>query len=93
MAFLDKLDNLQTHLRRSSFAALRAVRLSEHVGGVRIFLKRRDLNHTGSHKINNVLGQALLARQMGKTRVIARPAPASMAWRQPRRARYWVWNA
>merc|ERR1711877_62530 len=39
--------------------------------GARIFLKREDLNHTGSHKINNVLGQALLARQMGKTRVIA----------------------
>src|SRR6202007_1006948 len=48
-----------------------AVRLSAHAGGARIFLKREDLNHTGSHKINNVLGQALLARQMGKTRVIA----------------------
>src|SRR4029450_411125 len=48
-----------------------AERLSEHAGGARLFLKREDLNHTGSHKINNVLGQALLARQMGKTRVIA----------------------
>src|SRR6187399_3328557 len=46
-------------------------RFAEHAGGARIFLKREDLNHTGSHKINNVLGQALLARQMGKTRVIA----------------------
>ena len=46
-------------------------RLGEHAGGARIFLKREDLNHTGSHKINNVLGQALLANQMGKTRVIA----------------------
>jgi tryptophan synthase beta chain len=45
--------------------------LSEHAGGARLFLKREDLNHTGSHKINNVLGQALLAKQMGKTRVIA----------------------
>lgn len=43
----------------------------EHAGGVRIFLKQEDLNHTGSHKINNVLGQALLAKRMGKTRVIA----------------------
>ena len=43
----------------------------DHAGGARIFLKREDLNHTGSHKINNVLGQALLARQMGKKRVIA----------------------
>ena len=48
-----------------------AERLSDHAGGARIFLKREDLNHTGSHKINNVLGQALLARQMGKSRVIA----------------------
>ncbi|HIT75650.1 MAG TPA: tryptophan synthase subunit beta [Candidatus Avipropionibacterium avicola] len=48
-----------------------ASRLSEHAGGARILLKREDLNHTGSHKINNVLGQALLAKRMGKTRVIA----------------------
>jgi tryptophan synthase beta chain len=48
-----------------------APRLSEHVGGVRIVLKREDLNHTGSHKINNVLGQALLTKRMGKPRVIA----------------------
>lgn len=70
-AFLDKLDNLQTHYAGRPSPLYEAVRLSEHVGGVRIFLKREDLNHTGSHKINNVLGQALLARQMGKTRVIA----------------------
>lgn len=44
---------------------------SEHCGGARILLKREDLNHTGSHKINNVLGQALLTKRMGKTRVIA----------------------
>ncbi|HET7783071.1 MAG TPA: pyridoxal-phosphate dependent enzyme, partial [Arthrobacter sp.] len=48
-----------------------AKRFSQHAGGVRVFLKREDLNHTGSHKINNVLGQALLAKRMGKTRVIA----------------------
>lgn len=48
-----------------------ATRYSEHCGGARIFLKREDLNHTGSHKINNVLGQALLAKRLGKTRVIA----------------------
>lgn len=48
-----------------------AKRLSEHAGGARILLKREDLNHTGSHKINNVLGQALLTKRMGKTRVIA----------------------
>jgi tryptophan synthase beta chain len=48
-----------------------ASRLTRALGGARIYLKREDLNHTGSHKINNVLGQALLARRMGKTRLIA----------------------
>ena len=48
-----------------------AKRFSEFAGGAGIYLKREDLNHTGSHKINNVLGQALLAKRMGKTRVIA----------------------
>ncbi|MEO6713115.1 MAG: tryptophan synthase subunit beta, partial [Mycobacteriales bacterium] len=48
-----------------------ARRFSEHAGGARVLLKREDLNHTGSHKINNVLGQALLTKRMGKTRVIA----------------------
>jgi len=69
--FLDELDNLQTHYAGRPSPLYEANRLSAHVGGARIFLKREDLNHTGSHKINNVLGQALLARQMGKTRVIA----------------------
>ncbi len=48
-----------------------ARRLTEKIGGARIYLKREDLNHTGSHKINNTLGQALLARRMGKRKVIA----------------------
>ena len=46
-------------------------RFAAHAGGARVFLKREDLNHTGSHKINNVIGQALLTRRLGKTRVIA----------------------
>lgn len=48
-----------------------ARRLSEHLGGARILLKREDLNHTGAHKVNNTVGQALLARRMGKKRLIA----------------------
>ncbi len=48
-----------------------AARLTEHCGGAQIYLKREDLNHTGAHKVNNVIGQALLARRMGKPRVIA----------------------
>ena len=48
-----------------------AKRLSEYCGGARIYLKREDLNHTGAHKINNCIGQALLAKRMGKKRLIA----------------------
>jgi len=48
-----------------------ARRLSEHAGGARIYLKREDLTHTGAHKINNTMGQILLARRMGKRRIIA----------------------
>jgi len=70
-AFLDELDRLQRHYTGRPSPLYEATRLGEHAGGARIFLKREDLNHTGSHKINNVLGQALLANQMGKTRVIA----------------------
>ncbi|MEZ0363251.1 tryptophan synthase subunit beta [Mycobacterium sp. pUA109] len=69
--FLDTLDKLQRHYSGRPSPLYEAVRLSEHAGGARLFLKREDLNHTGSHKINNVLGQALLAKHMGKTRVIA----------------------
>jgi tryptophan synthase beta chain len=48
-----------------------AARLTEHCGGARIYLKREDLNHTGAHKVNNTLGQALVARRMGKTKLMA----------------------
>jgi tryptophan synthase beta chain len=48
-----------------------AERLTEHLGGAKIYLKRDELNHTGAHKINNCIGQILLARRMGKTRIIA----------------------
>ena len=48
-----------------------AKNMTENLGGAKIYLKREDLNHTGAHKINNVLGQALLAKKMGKTRLIA----------------------
>jgi len=70
-SFLDELDRLQSHYAGRPSPLYEASRLGEYAGGARIFLKREDLNHTGSHKINNVLGQALLAKQMGKTRVIA----------------------
>ncbi len=69
--FLNELDRLHRDYSGRPSPLYEAKRLSEHAGGARIFLKREDLNHTGSHKINNVLGQALLAQRMGKTRVIA----------------------
>src|SRR6201998_615831 len=69
--FLDPLDELQANYAGRPSPLYEAARLSEHAGSARIFLKREDLNHTGSHKINNVLGQALLAKRMGKNRVIA----------------------
>src|SRR5688572_33243211 len=48
-----------------------AERLTEHLGGAKIYFKREELNHTGAHKVNNVLGQIMVARRMGKKRVIA----------------------
>lgn len=63
-------EDLRHYVGRPS-AMYHAQRLSEKVGGAQIYLKREDLNHTGAHKINNTIGQALLARQMGKTRIIA----------------------
>ncbi|OMC26840.1 tryptophan synthase subunit beta [Mycobacterium colombiense] len=68
--FLDTLDYLQANYAGRPSPLYEAPRLSEQAGA-RIFLKREDLNHTGSHKINNVLGQSLLAQRMGKKRVIA----------------------
>jgi len=69
--FLAELDRLQRDYTGRPSPVYEATRLGEHAGGARIFLKREDLNHTGSHKINNVLGQVLLAKRMGKKRVIA----------------------
>ena len=69
--FLAELDHdLQHYVGRPS-PIYHAERLSRHFGGAQIFLKREDLNHTGAHKVNNTIGQALLAKRMGKTRIIA----------------------
>src|SRR4051794_21289881 len=69
--FQAQLDHyLRTYVGRPSPLYF-AERLTKEAGGARIFLKREDLNHTGAHKINNCIGQALLARRMGKPRIIA----------------------
>ena len=70
-AFQQELNSLLTDYVGRESPLYYARRLSEAVGGAKIYLKREDLNHTGAHKINNTLGQALLARRMGKSRLIA----------------------
>ncbi len=69
--FWAEMDDLWTHYVGRPSPLYFAERLTEHLGGAKIYLKRDELNHTGAHKINNVLGQILLARRMGKTRIIA----------------------
>jgi len=70
-AFQAELNGLLKHYVGRPSALYFAERLTQHLGGAKIYLKREDLNHTGAHKINNCLGQILLARRMGKTRIIA----------------------
>ena len=70
-AFLADLDNDLTHYVGRPSPLYLAERLTQAWGGARVWLKREDLNHTGAHKVNNTIGQALLAKHLGKTRIIA----------------------
>ena len=70
-AFNDELNTLLKEYAGRPSLLYYAKKMTEDLGGAKIYLKREDLNHTGSHKINNVLGQALMAKKMGKTRIIA----------------------
>lgn len=70
-SFWAQMDDLWKHYVGRPSPLYFAERLTEHLGGAKIYLKRDELNHTGAHKINNVLGQILLAMRMGKTRIIA----------------------
>ena len=69
--FLRELDAMNRKYTGRPSLLYYAERMTEDLGGAKIYIKREDLNHTGSHKINNVIGQCLLAKRMGKTRVIA----------------------
>jgi len=70
-SFRAEMDSFLKHYVGRPSPLYFAERLTAHCGGAKIYLKREELNHTGSHKVNNVLGQILLARRMGKTRIIA----------------------
>jgi tryptophan synthase beta chain len=70
-AFQAELKDLGAHYIGRPSPLYYAERLTQHLGGAKIYFKREELNHTGSHKINNCIGQILLARRMGKTRIIA----------------------
>ena len=70
-AFAREMQDYFTHYVGRPSPLYFARRLTEHLGGAKVYLKREDLNHTGAHKINNCIGQALLARRMGKHRIIA----------------------
>ena len=70
-AYIKELDELNTHYTGRPSPLYFAERLTQELGGAKIYFKREELNHTGSHKINNCLGQILLAKRMGKTRIIA----------------------
>jgi tryptophan synthase beta chain len=69
--FTAELEKLLTEYAGRPSLLYYAEKMTADLGGAKIYLKREDLNHTGSHKINNVLGQTLLAKKMGKTRIIA----------------------
>ena len=70
-AYKALMDDFLKHYVGRPSPLYHAERLSEHLGGAKVYFKRDELNHTGAHKINNVLGQILLALRMGKTRIIA----------------------
>ncbi|MDU1666895.1 MAG: tryptophan synthase subunit beta, partial [Bradyrhizobium sp.] len=70
-AFQAEMNSYRTHYVGRPSPLYYAERLTQHLGGAKIYFKRDELNHTGSHKVNNVLGQIMLARRMGKRRIIA----------------------
>ena len=69
-----------------------ASHMTEDLGGAKVFLKREDLNHTGAHKINNVLGQVLLAKKWARHVSLQRREQGSMAWQRQLPQHLWAWN-
>ena len=85
--FKAELEDLNTHYTGRPSPLYFAERLTEELGGAKIYFKRDELNHTGSHKINNCLGQILLARRWARRASSPKPAPASTASRRRRSPR------
>ena len=92
-AFQEQLSHLlHTYVGRPT-ALYFASNLTERCGGAKIYLKREDLAHTGAHKINNAVAQAILAKHMGKNRIVAEQAPDSTASQPPLSAPCWALSA
>ena len=91
--FNKELDELLNEYAGRPSRLYYAAHMTEDLGGAKVYLKREDLNHTGSHKINNVLGQVLLAKRWARLVLSQRPEQDSTAWRQRQRQLSWEWSA
>lgn len=81
-SFQEELDALLKNYVGRETPLYYAERLTKHIGGAKIYLKREDLNHTGAHKINNALGQVLLAKRMGKRKLLPKLVLVNMGLQQ-----------
>lgn len=86
--FQKELDDLLKNYAGRPSLLYYAEKMTKDLGGAKIYLKREDLNHTGSHKINNVLGQVLMAKKMGKPVSLLKQVQDSTAWHVPQRRRF-----
>lgn len=91
-AFKAELKDLYANYTGRPSMLYEAKRMRADLGGPKIYLKREDLNHTGAHKINNCIGQALLAKRMGKHGSLRKRELVSMVWLQLLSRRFWGWN-
>lgn len=92
-AFQEELTTLLKEYANRPSPLYYAKRMSEDLKGAKIYLKREDLNHTGAHKINNVLGQALLAKKWGRKGSLPKQALDNTVWPPPPRPLSLAWNA
>lgn len=91
-SFQAELDELLKNYVGRETPLYYAERLTKHIGGAKIYLKREDLNHTGAHKINNALGQVLLAKRMGKKKLLPKLELVNTVWQQLQLLHFLIWN-